>query len=53
MSADYLNDLEVHVKGFYLFLNSAHSSIFEEPKKVLRIIQEDIINGKNDLADIK
>jgi hypothetical protein len=41
------------MKGFYTFEQSAHSPIFEEPDKVLRIIKEDILAGVNNLADRK
>lgn len=44
MSAEYLKQIEAPIKGFYLFKNSAHSPIFEEPKKVL-IIGDSIKEG--------
>lgn len=50
MSKDYLKQLDAPVKGFYLFEESAHSPIFEEPQKARFILEEDVINGKNDLA---
>ncbi len=52
MSEDYLKKLDAPVKGFYLFKNSAHSPMFEEPKKMMQIMQENVGKGKNDLADI-
>lgn len=51
MSEDYLKKIDAPVKGFYLFKESAHSPIFEEPKKVVEIMNEDVRNGKNELAD--
>ena len=51
MSEAYLKKLSTPVKGFYFFKESAHSPMFEEPKKVVQIIQEDVLKGKNDLAD--
>lgn len=51
MSEAYLKKIDAPVKGFYLFKESAHSPIFEEPKKVMQVMQEDVINGKKDLAD--
>lgn len=51
MSEAYLKKIDAPVKGFYLFKESAHSPIFEEPKKVMQVMQEDVKNGKNDLAD--
>lgn len=50
MSEAYLKKLGTPVKGFYLFKESAHSPIFEEPEKMEHIIREDVIKGKNDLA---
>lgn len=51
MSEAYLKKIDAPVKGFYLFKESAHSPIFEEPKKVVQIMNEDVVNGKNSLAD--
>ena len=49
----YFEKLKASVKGFYTFENSAHSPIFEEPEKVLNILQEDVLAGTNHLADAK
>lgn len=51
MAKDYFNQLDAPTKGFYLFKNSAHSPMFEEPEKFLSIIQEDVLAGKTELAD--
>ncbi|WP_259473483.1 alpha/beta fold hydrolase [Clostridium estertheticum] len=51
LSEAYLKKLSVPVKGFYLFKESAHSPIFEEPKKVVQIMLEDVLKRKNNLAD--
>ncbi len=51
MSEAYLKKLQAPVKGFYLFNESAHSPIFEEPEKVMQIMQEDVENKKIHLAD--
>jgi pimeloyl-ACP methyl ester carboxylesterase len=51
MSEAYLKKLSAPVKGFYLFKESAHSPIFEEPEKVVQIIRDDVLKCKNDLAD--
>ncbi|MBU3093368.1 alpha/beta hydrolase [Clostridium sp. CF011] len=51
MSEAYLKKLGAPAKGFYLFKESAHSPIFEESEKVLQIIQQDVLKGRNDLAD--
>lgn len=53
MSEDYLVQLSAPVKGFYLFKNSAHGPIFEEPDKVISIMINDVLKGTNSLADDK
>ena len=44
MSEDYLDNLNAPLKKMYIFENSAHSPIFEEPDKMAEIIQNDILN---------
>ncbi|MBE0687496.1 MAG: alpha/beta hydrolase [Anaerolineaceae bacterium] len=39
----YFEKLAAPVKGFYTFENSAHSPMFEEPKKMQQILLEDIL----------
>lgn len=51
LSKSYLTKLDVTSKEFYTFNNSAHSPLFEEPALVRQIIETDILNGKNSLAD--
>jgi pimeloyl-ACP methyl ester carboxylesterase len=51
LAKDYFDKLKAPVKGFYTFGNSAHSPMFEEPKKMQQIIIEDVLKGKNKLAD--
>ena len=53
MTEDYFKNLKAPIKGFYLFENSAHSPIFEEPEKVADIIQYDVLKGTNTLATTK
>ena len=53
LAKDYFEKIEAPVKGFYTFERSAHSPIFEEPEKVQKILQEDVLTGTNSLADIK
>lgn len=53
LAKDYFEKLKAPVKGFYTFEQSAHSPIFEEPEKSLRILREDVLVGANNLADIK
>lgn len=47
----YFEKLQAPLKGFYTFAQSAHSPMFEEPDKVLKILQEDVLTGANTLAD--
>ena len=51
LAKDYFETLEAPVKGFYTFENSAHSPMFEEPEKVLKILLVDVLIGTNNLAD--
>jgi pimeloyl-ACP methyl ester carboxylesterase len=49
----YLEKLQAPMKGFYTFEQSAHSPLFEQPEKMLRILLEDVLAGTNNLADAK
>jgi pimeloyl-ACP methyl ester carboxylesterase len=49
----YFEHLQAPIKGFYTFGQSAHSPLFEEPEKMQRILKEDVLNGLNNMADIK
>ena len=49
----YFEKLKAPLKGFYTFEQSAHSPLFEEPEKMQHILQEDVLVGVNNLADIK
>ena len=51
LAKDYFDQIKAPVKGFYTFNNSAHSPTFEEPLLVRKIIEKDIFNGTNNLAD--
>jgi pimeloyl-ACP methyl ester carboxylesterase len=51
LSKAYLTKLLAPLKGFYTFNQSAHSPLFEEPELVRRIIETDVLNNKNILAD--
>jgi len=53
LAKEYFGQLEAPVKGFYTFHESAHSPMFEEPEKVQKILQEDVLAGTNNLADAK
>jgi len=49
----YLDGLQAPIKGFYTFEDSAHSPMFEEPVRMKRILQQDVLAGTNSLADGK
>lgn len=51
LAKNYFDELQSPMKGFYTFEQSAHSPLFEEPKKFMRIFQEDVLSGTNSLAD--
>jgi pimeloyl-ACP methyl ester carboxylesterase len=53
LARSYFEQLKAPVKGFYTFENSAHSPLFEEPEKMRKIMLEDVLAGKNNLADEK
>lgn len=53
LAKEYFDQLKVPIKGFYTFEQSAHSPLFEEPEKMQRILQEDVLVGGNNLADTK
>jgi len=47
----YFDSLSAPLKGFYTFDESAHSPIFEELSRVMQILRQDVLGGKNQLAD--
>lgn len=51
LASKYFEVIQAPIKGFYTFENSAHSPIFEDPDKLKEIIINDVLNGKNNLAD--
>ena len=51
LAKDYLQKLKAPRKGFYTFDRSAHSPVLEEPGKARRIMREDVLAGRNTLAD--
>lgn len=53
LAKDYFEKLKAPVKGFYTFEKSAHSPLFEEPKKMQMILKVDVLAGRNNLADLK
>lgn len=51
LSEAYCAQLEAPVKGFYLFEQSAHTPMFEEPERFLQVMTEDVLAGKTSLAN--
>jgi pimeloyl-ACP methyl ester carboxylesterase len=51
LAKSYYNQLEAPMKGFYTFAESAHSPLFEEPKRMAEIVRGDVLAGANRLAD--
>lgn len=51
LAESYLSEIKAPVKGFYLFEHSAHSPLFEEPERFALIMRNDVLNGKNGMAD--
>ncbi|HET6557010.1 MAG TPA: alpha/beta hydrolase [Prolixibacteraceae bacterium] len=48
LSEAYFEKLKAPAKGFYIFGNSAHSPLFEEPRRVKEIIESDILKREAD-----
>ncbi len=53
LAKEYFETINAPMKGFYTFEKSAHSPMFEEPEKMLKILKEDVLNGENNCADYK
>lgn len=51
LSRSYFNAIVAPAKGFYLFENSAHSPLFEEPERATAILLHDVLEGRNSLTD--
>jgi pimeloyl-ACP methyl ester carboxylesterase len=51
LAKKYFEQIKAPIKGFYTFNNSAHSPIFEEPLLARKIIEKDVLNNTNSLAD--
>jgi len=49
----YFERIRAPLKGFYTFEQSAHSPIFEEPARMRQIFENDVLAGRNSLADEK
>ncbi len=51
LSEEYFNKLDCPMKRFYLFENSAHSPMFEDPERFLEIMASDVLNGVTSFSD--
>ncbi|MDR1344076.1 MAG: alpha/beta hydrolase [Tannerellaceae bacterium] len=51
LTKEYYETLETPLKGFYTFEQSAHSPVFEEPEKFMKILLEDVLPENNNNAD--
>jgi pimeloyl-ACP methyl ester carboxylesterase len=51
LAKSFLQQLQAPLKGLYTFDESAHSPIFEEPKKVRQILIQDVLTRTNSLSD--
>lgn len=50
-ASSYLDMLKAPIKGFYTFEDSAHSPMFEEPERMLKVLLEDVCLQRTSLAD--
>jgi len=53
LARDYFRTLDAPQKGFYEFDDSAHSPVLEQPSKVHRVLQEDVLSGNTALATLR
>ncbi len=51
LAKDYFEKLHAPLKGFYIFEQSAHSPMFEEPERFIEIMVNDVLNENINLAD--
>ena len=51
LSRAYFDAIDAPVKGFYVFGNSSHSPLFEEPERATEILLQDVLRAANALAD--
>ena len=45
LSRDYFGEIDAPAKGYYVFENSAHSPLFEEPGRAIEIIVQDVMRN--------
>jgi pimeloyl-ACP methyl ester carboxylesterase len=53
LARTFFDKLDAPLKGFYTFQHSAHSPIFEEPERGVKILLQDVLRGATALADEK
>lgn len=51
LSRAYLETINAPAKGLYVFEESAHSPMFEEPRRATPILLQDVLRGANVLPD--
>ncbi len=51
LSRAYFGQIDAPLKGYYVFQNSAHSPLFEEPRRATEILLQDVLNRTNALAE--
>ena len=51
LQREYYDKIDAPLKAFYTFHNSAHSPLYEEPERAMRILVADVLAGKTELAD--
>ena len=52
IAKQYVQAINAPIKGFYTFEESAHSPCFEEAEKMCQILRDDVLRGRNELADV-
>jgi pimeloyl-ACP methyl ester carboxylesterase len=52
LSRTYFDAINAPVKGFYLFENSAHSPLFEDPARATDILLNDVLRGEARSAEV-
>ena len=51
LQKEYYKKIKAPLKAFYTFYDSAHSPLYEESDKAMGILINDVLSGKNNLAD--
>lgn len=51
LAKKYFDKINAPIKGFYTFEQSAHTPLFEEPDKMNKILVNDVMKLRTDLAD--